>query len=89
MNNIFLFYQKGQFGENKYVKGCSFFLYPMSRKCLFAITFKHSFIVSHNQKISLFLANVLETSLLQYLTSVCFEVNFVCDETRWFCEAQS
>lgn len=48
----------------------------------FAITFKHSFIVSHNQRISLFLAKVLETSLLQYLISMCFKVNFVYDEMR-------
>lgn len=31
MNNIFLFYHKGQFGESKYVKGCNFFIYCVQK----------------------------------------------------------
>ena len=51
---FFFFYQEGQIGKNKNAKNRNFFYILCLGNAAFAITFKHVFIVSHYQMVSLF-----------------------------------
>lgn len=61
-----------------------------SGNAAFAIIFKYLFIVSHYQRVSLFLAKISEALQLQYLILMLYvKIKFVCDETWWFYGAES